>query len=151
MTHIFATLALGIALAVQPATAQQSDQLLRSAKAAWPGASVSELSSNLQSGIWRQDKAALAACKTTCHIFIRQADGSFIAVDVSGVEGQNLGKLGVRERKDYSRVETHPIRWLSRRDGLLQVEMRTYAWLSGQRYSSTEYLLLRPDGTVLWR
>ena len=49
------------------------------------------------------------------------------------------------------RFETTPVAWLHRDDGLLGVSMRTRAWRSGQRYTVSEPLLIRPDGTVLWR
>ncbi len=83
-------------------------------------------------------------------ILLRQPSGSYIAADASGVEGGNFGKLG-RPRTDYSRFETTPVKWLSREDGMFQVRMRTRAWRTGQRYTVSEDLIIKSNGTVLYR
>jgi hypothetical protein len=44
-----------------------------------------------------------------------------------------------------------PVEWLRRDDGLFQLVMRTRAWKAGQRFSVSEALVIKPDGTVLWR
>jgi hypothetical protein len=73
-----------------------------------------------------------------------------IAADVSQVETANFGVWG-RKRSEYDRYETTPVEWLSREDGLLQVVMRTRAWREGQRYTMNHPLLIKTDGTVLFR
>lgn len=109
----------------------------------------------LRAGIWNRDKTALAIHLpvprgTALLVFILQATGEWVPVDVSPVERANLGKLGVPGTA-FDSVVTVPLRWLDRSDGLLQVEVRTRAWKSGQRFTVSEPLLIRPDGTVLWR
>jgi hypothetical protein len=83
-------------------------------------------------------------------VLIRGPDGTYLAADSSLVEDGNFGKLG-RPRGDYERYETVPTKWLPRTDGLLQVIMRTRAWRARQRYTVSEPLVIKPDGTVLFR
>jgi hypothetical protein len=114
-----------------------------------------EVERALRAGIWNRDKTALAIHLpsprgTALLVFILQATGGWLTVDVSRVERANLGKLGVPGTA-FDSVETAPLRWLDRSDGLLQVEVRTRARKSGQRFTVSEPLLIRPDGTVLWR
>jgi hypothetical protein len=40
---------------------------------------------------------------------------------------------------------------VQRDDGLFQVIMRTRAWKSGKRYTVSEPLVIRADGTPLYR
>ena len=70
-------------------------------------------------------------------------------IDVSGMEGANLGLIGPDRR--YDRVETTPLKWLHRDDGLFQIQMRTRAWKSGQRYTAAGTLVIKPDGTCVWQ
>lgn len=81
---------------------------------------------------------------------LKQADGSFVHVDISPAESGNFAKLGSR-RSQYNRFETKPVRWLTRQDGLLQVEIQTAAWRKGKRHVISELLVMRKDGKVLWR
>jgi hypothetical protein len=109
----------------------------------------------LQSGLWNSNRTALAVSvaqpkATVVLVFLRQTNGTYLASDASGVEGGNFGKLG-RRRTDYERFETTPVEWLHREDGRFQVRMRTRAWRGGQRYTTSEDLLIEPDGTVLYR
>ena len=83
-------------------------------------------------------------------VLLRQASGEYRAVDVSAVEDGNFGKLGF-PRSRYDRFETQPVEWLARADGWFQVVIRTRAWQSGQRYTASEPLIIRPDGTPVWR
>ena len=82
---------------------------------------------------------------------LRQPDGAYLVADASGVEVGNFVKLGFLPRADYERFETIPVEWLHRDDGLFQVRIRTRAWKAGQRYTVYEPLIIRPDGTVLYR
>ena len=73
-------------------------------------------------------------------------------MDVSGIEGVNLGVIGMTRRAAYDRVETTPIKWLPREDGLFQILVRTRAWKSGQRYTvSGAPAIIKADGTVTWQ
>ena len=83
-------------------------------------------------------------------MLLRQPDGTYLAADASGVEAGNFGKLG-RPRTDYEHFETTPVEWLYRNDGFFQVRIRTRAWRAGKRYTVSEPLIIRPDGTVLYR
>ena len=109
----------------------------------------------LESGLWNSNRTALAVSITqpkasVVFVFLRQTNGTYLAADASGVAGGNFGKLG-RPRTDYERFETTPAEWLHREDGWFQVRMRTRAWRDGQRYTVSEPLLIKPDGTVLYR
>jgi hypothetical protein len=106
-------------------------------------------------GVWNATKTAVAISVprprgSAVLAFIVQPTGEWVAADVSAVERGNLGKLG-SSRGAYDKVETEPVRWLERRDGLFQVVLRTRAWKSGRRFTVSEPLLIRPDGTVVWR
>jgi hypothetical protein len=82
-------------------------------------------------------------------VFLRQTHGDYLAVDVSGMEGANFGYLGTTPRSGYDRFETTPLKWLHRDDGLFEIQMRTRAWRSGQRYTASGTLVIKPDGTCI--
>lgn len=118
--------------------------------------STNEVLRALSDGLWDRDKSALAvsiqrAKASLILVFLRQNNGDYLAVDVSAVENGNFGKLGTVRRADYDRFETVPVQWLQRSDGLFQLVMRTTAWKSGRRYTVSEPLIIKPNGTVLWR
>lgn len=54
-------------------------------------------------------------------------------IDISQVEGMNLGKLGLYRSNYYDRIETTPIAWINRDDGKFQVDIQTRVWKNGQR------------------
>jgi hypothetical protein len=112
----------------------------------------------LESGLWNSNRTAVAVSIAQPHpksslvfVFLRQKDGTYLAVDARGVEGGNLGKIGSARRPGYDRFETTPTEWLHREDGRFMVEMRTRGWRGGQRYTASEPLLISTNGTVLWR
>jgi hypothetical protein len=135
------------------------DALLASARKALPqDITTNEIIMVLRTGLWNSNRTALAVSfprprpqPSEIFVFLHQTNGTYLAVDASGVEGGNLGKLGSRGRKDYDRVETTPVEWLYRDDGRFQVVMRTRAWRAGRRYTVPENLLISRNGTVLWR
>ena len=141
------------------AASRVDDTLLASARKALPqGISTNEMIKVLQAGLWNSNRTALAVSfprprpeASVIFVFLHQTNGTYLAVDASGVEGGNLGVLGSRGRKDYDRFETTPVEWLHRDDGRFQVVMRTRAWRAGKRYTVSENLLISQGGTVLWR
>jgi hypothetical protein len=148
--------ACGVGAAASAGESRIDTALLASAQKAVPSAlAKNQLVRALESGLWNSNRTAVAISITEpkaslVFVFISQADGTYLAADASGVEGGNFGKLG-RPRTDYERFETTPTEWLRREDGWLQVRMRTRAWRAGQRYTVSEPLLIKPDGTVLYR
>lgn len=83
------------------------------------------------SALWNADRtAAVTAARgesgTRVTAFLKQQDGSFLEVDLSGAEDGSFGKLG-RGQAEYDRFETKPIAWLPRQDNLLQVVIQTQA------------------------
>ena len=107
------------------------------------------------SALWNADRTAAVvaiseASGTRVTAYLRQQDGTFLEIDLSAVEGGNFGKLG-RRKTEYDRFETRPIKWIPRQDTLFQVSIQTQAWRAGQRYTVSEPLIFRPDGTVIWR
>ena len=107
------------------------------------------------SALWDADRtAAVAAISeasgTRVTAYLHQQDGTFLEISLSAVEGGNFGKLG-RRPAEYDRFETKPIKWIPRQGGLFQVSIQTQAWRAGQRYTVTEPLIFRPNGTVIWR
>jgi hypothetical protein len=131
--------------------------LLAAAQKAMPSeVATNELISALQAGLWNSNRTAVAVSipkpkASVIFVFLRQTNATYLAVDASGVEGGNLGKLGVAGRSGYDRFETTPTEWLHRDDGRFQIVMRTRAWKAGKRYTVPEKLLINPSGTVLWR
>ena len=138
------------------AESRVDDTLLASARKALPqDITTNEMVRVLQGGLWNSNRTAVAASfprpkASVIFVFLQQTNGTYVAVDASGVEGGNFGKLG-RGREDYDRFETTPVEWLYRDDGRFQVVMRTRAWRAGQRYTVSEPLLISRSGTVLWR
>jgi len=109
----------------------------------------------LDTALWNTERTAAADATpgksgTRIVAFLKQQDGSFLEIDLSQVEGGNFGKLGWT-RADCDHFETKPVEWLPRQDDLLQVKIQTQAWRAGQRYTVSESVALRRDGTVLWR
>jgi hypothetical protein len=148
-----------VAVGALAAQSHVPETLLTSARNALPqDIAPNEMVQALQSGLWNSNGTALAISlprprpnASIVFVFLHQTNGTYLAVDATGVEGGNLGKLGSRRRKDYDRVETTPVQWLDRDDDRFQVVMRTRAWLAGRRYTVAEKLLISRGGTVLWR
>jgi hypothetical protein len=107
------------------------------------------------SALWNSDKSAAVAATpgtsgTRVTAYLQQQDGTFLEVDLSAVESGNFGKLGQRPT-EYDRFETKPTAWLPRQDDLLQVTIQTQAWRANQRYTVSEPVIIRPNGSVIWR
>jgi hypothetical protein len=136
---------------------QIDSALLAAAQKAMPReVTTNELVSVLQAGLWNSNRTAIAISipklkASVIFVFLRQTNATYLAVNASGVEGGNFGKLGLAGRAGYDRFETTPTEWLHREDGRFQVVMRTRAWKDGKRYTVSERLLINPSGTVLWR
>jgi hypothetical protein len=153
-----AALILFALIATASLRASQIDHaLLAAAQEAIPSeVTTNELVSALQAGLWNSNRTAVAVSipkpkASVVFVFIRQTNATYLAVEASGVEGANFGKLGDAGRTGYSRFETTPTRWLHREDDRFQVVMRTRAWRAGKRYTVSEPLVINPSGTVLWR
>jgi len=84
-------------------------------------------------------------------VFLRQASGSYLAVDVSQVEQRNIGVIG--PFRAYRDVHTVPTEWLpDRANGAVQLWLQTRAWdMTGQRYLSREPLIISREGNPWWR
>jgi hypothetical protein len=116
---------------------------------------TNQLVTALSAGLWNSNRTAVAVSiarpqASVVFVFLRQTNDTYLAVDASGVEGGNFGKLG-RRRSDYERFETTPVEWVYGQDGRFMVWMRTRAWRGGQRYTVSEPLHISTNGTVLWR
>ncbi len=130
------------------------DKLIGSARRALPQVSTNEILRALGHGLWNSNKTAVAIAiakpkASVLFVFLRQTHGAYLAVDVSGMEGANIGVLG--PDRHYDRRETTPVKWCHRDDGLFEIQMRTRAWSSGLRYTMSGTLVIKPDGTCLWR
>jgi hypothetical protein len=117
---------------------------------------TNELARVLQAGIWNSNRTGVAvsvpkAKGSLVFVFVRQTNGVYVAADATGVEGCNLAKLGVAGPEAYDRIETTPIRWEPREGGGYHVEMRTRAWKGRKRYTVSEPLFIRLNGTIGWR
>lgn len=130
------------------------DKLTTSARRALPKISTDEIIRAIDRGLWNTNKTALALSflrpkASLLFVFLEQQDGGYLAVDVSRMENANIGFIG--PDRLYDRVETAPLKWLHRNDGLFQIQMRTRAWSSGQRYTGSGTLVIKPDGTCIWQ
>lgn len=153
---VFALIAAASALAGEP---RVDSALFATAQKAMPREVATNLLARaLKSGLWNSNRTAVAVSIAQPHpksslvfVFLRQMGGTYQAVDARGVEGSNLAKIGSVRRPCYDRFETTPTGWLHREDGRFMVEMRTRGWRGGQRYTSSEPLLISTNGTILWR
>ena len=129
-------------------------KLMASAQRALPQISTNDIARAIGHGLWNSNRTAVAIAipkpkASLLFVFLRQHHGDYLAVDVSGMEGANVGRLG--PDRHYDCVETAPLTWLHRSDGLFQIQMWTRAWSSGRRYTSSGTLAIKPDGTCLWQ
>ncbi len=111
--------------------------------------SISEL-------FWNHDGRAVAVTATNSKksfivVYLRQADGTYKAIDLSRVEDGNLGKLGKR-RSDFVSVSSDVIRWIKRADDLYQIVIETRGReSSGKVVRAEERQIISVDGVPLWR
>ncbi|MCP4769144.1 MAG: hypothetical protein GY875_23160 [Gammaproteobacteria bacterium] len=109
----------------------------------------SKLNDALENGIWNEEKSAFAFCvsgaESSCYVYHNTK-----LIDVSGVEGRNIGKLGIAPRNSYEKFITHPALWIEREDGLLMIKFTTQAWKNGQRYSVHEPMVIK-NGKPIYR
>lgn len=146
-------IAIAMALVANVAMAGGESPVASALRAA--GATAEETTRGLKGALANHDQSAIAVVvprpkQSLVLVLLRQADGSFNAVDVSLVEGGNFGKLGF-PRTHYDRFETQAVEWLPRTDGWFQIVFRTRAWKSGQRYTTSEPLAIDSAGTPQWR
>lgn len=84
--------------------------------------------------IWSADRTALAFCyknsETVCFVVADDAP-----IDVSGIEGANLGRLGHGSRSTYKNIVTFPSEWLAEKDNGHLIIFTTQAWKGGQRHT----------------
>ncbi|QIO08492.1 hypothetical protein [Acinetobacter lanii] len=104
---------------------------------------------------WNADKTLAVYTKnvakqTKVTILIKQ-DQHLREIDISQVEGMNLGKLALYRNDYYDRVETKPIEWVYRDDGKFQVNIQTRVWKNGKRQTVKEYVTFDKNGKVYWR
>lgn len=109
-----------------------------------------------QNALWNQDKSVAVSTenlskRTLVTAYVVQGVGKIKTIDLSVVEGQNLAKLGFYKTLKFEKIKTRPLKWIERNDDLLQITFQTQIWQNGQRYTSSESLLFKKDGTVLTR
>jgi len=148
---VFVLFMAGWVALAQPAI---EGKLMASAGRALPQFSTNEIGRAIGDGLWNSNRTAVAIAipkpkASLLFVFFQQTHGDYLAVDVSGMEGANIGYLG--PDRHYDRVETTPLKWLHRDDGLFQIQMRTRAWSSGRWYTASGTLVIKPDGTRLWQ
>lgn len=159
MRVIFSTvLALAFLAITGFAQSRLESALFTAARKALPAdLSTNVITKALEVGLWNSNRTAIAISinrvpkASVIFVFLKERDGTYLASNVSGVEGGNLGVLGIATRNEYDRFETTPMEWLHRDDGRFQVVMRTRAWKAGKRYTVSENLLIAANGTPLYR
>ena len=107
------------------------------------------------SALWNHDRtAAVSTLKkhkgTQLFVFLKR-DEQLLKLDISHVEGMNLGKLGRHRLNDYDRVESTAIEWVARDDDKFQIIIQTRAWKNGNRMTVSEALVFNRSGQVYWR
>ena len=92
--------------------------------------------------LWSNNKEAQAVCmngdSNKCYVAIGKSK-----IDITKVEGANLGKLGIRPRNAYSKIINFPSKWLQASNNEYMVNITTQAWFEGQRYTITELVYIR--------
>jgi hypothetical protein len=127
--------------------------LLDAARKAMPQEiATNELAKAMEGALWNSDGTAAAVSVwqpkgSAVFVFLRQADGTFLACDAGMAEAGNFGKLGY-PRSHYERFETTPVKWVHRPEGFFQIQIRTRAWRGGKRYTVYEPQIVMPDGEV---
>lgn len=145
-----------LACAASHVNAQISEELVSVASNALPnGQSDAEVAAILEGRVSTSNGTALAVLvaqpgASLILVFIRQANGSYLAADASVIESAIFGGFG-RPRTDYERYESEILELEQRDDGLYRLRVRTRAWRMWQRYTGGDFILIRPDGTVLQR
>ena len=110
----------------------------------------------VRSALWSEDGGAVIMFvngKNGVYMvgFVRVADGAMKNFDISAVESANFGKLGM-DRKKFSRWETKPTGWSIPEAGIFRLMVVTTAWdQEGKRYTMREPMIIRKDGSPLWR
>src|SRR5438552_14135108 len=95
---LFALFAAAAALAGE---SRVDDALFIAARRSLPqDIAANEVVRVLQAGLWNSNRTAVAVSfpkpkASVVFVFLRQTNGNFLAVDASGVEGGNFGKLGI--------------------------------------------------------
>jgi len=152
--HLIALFVLSMAGWLALAQSAVEVKLMASAQKALPQISTNDIARAIGHGLWNSNRTAVAIAipkpkASLLFVFLRQLHGDYLAVDVSGMEGANVGRLG--PDRHYDRLETAPLKWLHRGDELFEIQVRTRAWSSGLRYTTSGTLAIKPDGTCLWQ
>lgn len=104
---------------------------------------------------WNADKTLAVytknVAKRTKVIILIKQDQYSRDIDISQVEGMNLGKLALYRNDYYDRVETKPIEWVYRDDGKFQVNIQTQVWKNDKRQTVKESVTFDKNGKVYWR
>jgi hypothetical protein len=92
--------------------------------------------------LWSNNKKALAVCmnggSNECYVAIGTTK-----IDITRVERANLGKLGIRPLKAYSKIVNFPSKWLQASNNEYMINITTQAWFEGQRYTVTEPVYIK--------
>jgi hypothetical protein len=123
--------------------------------------SMAGLEAALTTALWHEASRSAAVAvpaegRTFVAAFVNVGSGRYVAVDISDIEGRNIGGIG--PHREYVRRESAPVEWLawSPEPGTpatrLDLHVRTRVWdASGRRYTGTDALRFAADGTPLWR
>lgn len=99
--------------------------------------------------LWNHDRTV--AVSTLKQLIFLKRDEQIEKLDISHVEGMNLGKLGRQRLNDYDRVESTPLEWVTRGDDKFQINIQTRAWKNGNRMTVNEPLVFDSLCQVYWR
>lgn len=99
--------------------------------------------------IWNPERSAVAFCshegESRCYVISGEN-----TINVSQVENANIGKLGTAKKEEYEKVVTTPVKWLKSENEILMVSFKTEAWLSGEKLSAIEPVVIK-NGNYLQR
>ena len=116
--------------------------------------SEESIQSGFKSGIWSSERNAYAIVfkkpnGSLCLVLLKQGDG-YKVIDVSSVETGNFGKLGYN-RAYYDNYETVPTKWYKSKNDNYQIEFTSHAWKNGNRFTIREPLIIKNNGTPIYR
>lgn len=106
--------------------------------------------------LWGPDNSAVAVSVsdgTNSSVFACvRVDGRFKWLDLTSVEGPQLGILG-RPRSDFARAEQTPTRWAAATQSTPQmIWVRSRFWdKAGHRYTVEQEVSITPSGQIGWK
>lgn len=113
--------------------------------------------SNTSVVLWNSESSAVAISfsdrlTSSILVCVKTPGQGFKWIDISSVEGPNLGALG-RPKSDFVRLEHTPVRWIAARESFSRfISVRSRFWdKTGKRYTVEQKVAISPSGEFGWK